>query len=263
MSTQEERLASYNINVEELITALALSIKPFTVFTSGSVTDGFRHALSDLDVFVVYADSTSNERSDFAWETHTIAFEWVADWRIDVEYWNKNEIFAAAERLNQCPIEDWNACRRISLSDLHIAQRVDRGIPIIAAEQFEELRAAFNFKRVCDVIVSRCLSGYEGVAEDLAGAIESQQSGMALMSAREAMGLAIDAHLATRGETNIKPKWRFEKLKKWGEDRLLERYWALELPCLTNLEDVIPYAKDALAFANELILSVQKLRAGL
>ena len=77
---------------------------------------------------------------------------------------------------------------------------------------------------------------------------------------RKVIETAVDAFVCSRGETNAKEKWRFNKLEKLHDINVLERYWALELPHIVEQKDILVHAKECLRFANTLVLQIQKAR---
>ncbi|HLF27511.1 MAG TPA: nucleotidyltransferase domain-containing protein [Anaerolineae bacterium] len=259
MAAEVALLEKLNVDVDEVLSNLELPIEPYTIFISGSVTEGFGHALSDLDVFVIFPKQVQVS-VDIAWENHTISNKWIANWRLDIENWEKAEILKAARRLQEIGIEDWDACRNAKLADIHIAHRMRGGIPIQSEDNFRELQRAFDYDHFSQILVSQRVAWFESVAEDVVGAIDSKQAGLAWLTVREAVGLALDAYIASKGETNTKAKWRFAKLSKLGETEVLERYWSCELPRLDHREAIIDFAKQSLDFANELMFKAQKDR---
>lgn len=252
-------LEKLNVDVGEVLSSLELPVEPDTIFISGSVTEGYGHAASDLDVFVIYPRQVRVE-ADLAWESHTVLSRWLSNWRLDIESWEKAEILAAAGRLRSIGTEDWEACRNAKLADIHIAHRVRGGIPIQSEANFRELQKAFDYAHLSQILISRCVSWFESVADDVVGAIDSGHAGLALLTVREAVGLAIDAYIASKGETNTKAKWRFAKLRRLGETDVLERYWAVELPRVDRRDGVIDFARQSLDFANELMFKAQQDR---
>jgi hypothetical protein len=253
-------LEELGIDAEEVMAALPLKAETFTIFLSGSVLEGYGNTESDLDVFIIYSDQVPSQGVTYTRESYDISFEYISNWRLDVESWAKEQVFSVAQRLDRCSSEDRNACINVAFSDIQMAHRVCVGVPIRHPECFERLREAFDFEHLSHIIMTRCLVFCDGTTEDAAGAIDSEQHGAALLTSRQSVQLAIDALLAAHGETNPKDKWRFFKLEKLGDPTLLERYWALETSNISHQDDVLEYAKECLTFANQIVLRAQKTK---
>lgn len=250
------RLESLSINKDEILENLYLPEKPYTVFLSGSVIEGYGNAESDLDLFVVYENAVPPVRSDITQESNLISMEYIADWRVDIESWSSKTISAIASRISQSDLKDVGACMAISLSDFNLAHSIRIGLPIQNEENFQHLQQALDIQHISSILTERYLRFYYAAAEDAAGAIVSKQYGTALITARHSVEFALDALMAFHQETNIKEKWRFQKLAKLGMPLLLERYWQLETASLPTQEDVLPYAKDCLFFAQGVVAKI-------
>jgi hypothetical protein len=257
MSDSHPRLQQLGINREEVVQALALSAEPYTIFLSGSIIEGYGNANSDLDVYVIYPGAIPPLQADFKTGQNLISMEYTTNWRLDVESWAKDQIFAVAQRLHPLS-EDWNQYLAMNMNDVDLAHGFQIGIPILHSEHFQELRQAFDFEHVSRMIMQRALLLYFGVQEDAAGALDAKQYGAALLMARRAVQLAIDIWVAFHGETNTRDKWRFFKLEKLGDQNLVERYWELETCQINGRDGALEYAKKCLSFASQLVLKVQK-----
>ncbi|HLF26425.1 MAG TPA: nucleotidyltransferase domain-containing protein [Anaerolineae bacterium] len=252
-------LERLGIDTEEIAAALSPVVPPYTIFLSGSVVEGYGNSESDLDVFVIYPEEMPPLQAAYTTDTNVILNEYTEHWRLDIECWPKWAVLSTAERISRCAPGNWNECRNLDLNDLYLAHRVRVGIPIEHEEGFRTLHATFDFQHISRVIMTKCLMGYMGIAEDAAGAIDSGQHGAALLMSRQAMQRAIDTLLAAHGDTSPKEKWRFFKLQKLGDANLFERYWVLETQGIQGREDVFEYAKSCLSFANQIVLRSQKM----
>lgn len=257
---QISKLQDLKIDPEMIMAALPRSLHPLTTFLSGSVIEGHANTESDLDVFLVVSDSTSsNVTATYNLGTTKVIAEYTDDWRLDIEIWLEGQISQVAQRLSSCKIDEWDDCVRVPRWYIEFIHHVRTGIPISGAEYFKKLWSRFDYARVSKSITTRCLADFSGVAEDTSGAIMSKQYGAALLSAREALHLAVDAMIAAYGETNLSGKWRFAKLEKIGNIDLLERYWQLEGRHIKDRDAAIEYAKECLMFSNQLIIQAQKM----
>jgi predicted nucleotidyltransferase len=265
MSASDTRLQQLYINAEEIIAGLVLPVEPYTLYLSGSVIEGYGNADSDLDVFVIYPEELPAIRTDYAIEAKSVSLEYTENWRLDIEAWTKEQVLDVAQRIQKCQLENiqeiitFSDVVAFSDNDIELAHRLRIGIPLLHEEHFQQLRQAFDFKKLARIIMQRRLTTYAGAQEDAAGAITSKQYGTALLTARASVQLAVDILLAAHGETNISNKWRFFKLEKLEDADLLQRYWELETPSLPRQEDVLDYARRCLNFSSQLVLQAQRL----
>lgn len=258
ISEAETRLQALGLNIDDVIHSLSLSEEPYTIFVSGSIIEGYGNAESDLDVFVVYPNEVPSLRTDIDMETNSISLEYISEQRLDIEHWSKDQVIAVSERIRQCSPDDWENCFHFSYNDIEFAHSLRIGLPIQQTDHFVQLQQAFDFEQVSHIITMKRVGLYHSVQEDAAGAIASKQEGTALLMARYALQLAIDAWLASQGETNAKDKWRFFKLQK-ADPKILTRYWELETQGV-DASSVFEYAKECLRFGNQLVTQAQKIR---
>lgn len=261
MSDPKAVLDRLGIDPQKILAALDVSSEPSTIFLSGSIIEGYGNAESDLDVFLIYPDALPTQGATYAWDSGGIAFEYLEDWRLDIEMRSEKKFPEMAQRLNACPTDDWNACLGLAEWEIELSHRIRVGVPIRDEEHFWSIHRLFDFDHISRLIATRCLISHQGVSEDASGAILSKQHGTALLMARRALQYAVDAVLAFHGETNLKEKWRFFKLMKLGDTALLDRYWALETKGIGSPEEALAYAKECLLFANQLVLKLQKAAA--
>lgn len=259
-SDYEAQLSKLGVKTNEVLSSLNLKEEPYTIFLSGSVIEGYGNAESDIDVFVIYPTDIPSQRIDLAWDTNVISLEYIANRRVDIEHWAKQQAFSVAQRLQDCPpgLDHWSECVKVTQNDIEFAHSVRIGVPLRHKEHFEQLRAAFDYTHLSRILLTRYVYYYGCALEDASGAIASKQHGAALITSRSTLQYAVDAFLAGKGETNTKDKWRFFKLEKVEDPILMEQYWALETPQISNRDDVLRHAEQCLRFANSLALKAQR-----
>jgi hypothetical protein len=261
VESYEKKLEALGITVDDVVSALNLPVDPYTIFLSGSVIEGYGNTESDIDVYIIYAESLPEARSDLATETNTITLEYINDRRVDIESWTKQQVLAVAQRMGACPsgLDYWADCLKLGLADFEFAHNLRIGVPILHPEHFAALHQAFDYGHLSRILTTYYVYCYGASLEDASGAIASKQYGTALLTSRKALQYAVDALLASHGETNTKDKWRFFKLEKLADPALLERYWAQEFPAGATRDDIFAHAKQSLRLAGEVAIKAQKI----
>lgn len=254
-----QRLQALGVDPATLIQTLALPVEPFTVFLSGSVIEGYGNAESDLDIYVVYPQALPTMRADIERGTNNVTIEYTDEWKLDVESWIQEEIFSLTQRVQNASDDDPYAYTNLRLIELDLAHRIRIGLPLYQEAHFFQMQQAFNYQRLSHLIAMRNVIAYTGSAKDAAGAIASQQCGTALLTARQTVAYAMDALVAASGETNIKEKWRFQKVRRLQDATIYQRYWELETAGIASEPDALEYAKRCLRFAQHVVVKAQRM----
>jgi hypothetical protein len=248
------RLKEFGVSFDELQSLFENLEDPYTVFVGGSIVEGYGNAESDIDAYVIYArEIPAQEITEFKFEGRTVGFDYVSDRRVDLESWSLSYINTIAEKIRSCSADLWKSAFIPTENEITFAHRILNGIPLVNTENFLELQARFESSQVSKLLAARYLAAYNDVAEDASGAITSRQYGPMLLLSRDAVRLALDAYIASMGETNAKAKWRFQKLEKIGDPDLSQQYWNIELGTDLHSHDDIPTcAEEWLRFATKL-----------
>lgn len=232
-----------------------------TAFVAGSLVEGYGNGQSDLDLFVLFAgappvaagggvaaafDGAGVYRTDL---------DYIDGVRVDTECWPLPAVLDIAKRLNESPAEDWTAPVSLPEELFQLVHGIRIGLPVAVPEEFERVRAAFDWEHVCLLRYLRHMSIYTGTSEDAVGAVQAGDHATALLTSREALGAAADALLAASGSTNTKPKWRFTKLRGMGLADVADRVMAAELDPDPAPEALLARAKDRLRLASDLTLA--------
>lgn len=251
----QKQLQMREILPKEIIEQLDLPIDAYTIYVSGSIMEGYGNAESDLDVYIIFKEEIPLIDVDIQTQEKTISLKFTPRWRLDVESWALPHLISVAKQLQGCDPDNGVDCLRLPETDLIFAHNLRVGIPIYNVDNFETLRGNFDFKHLAQLLIGRYLFLYNNVAEDASGSLTTKQLGTALLTARDTVRLAIDAFNASNGETNIRSKWRFQKLEKIGNPEILQRYWDIEMGTqIHTKDDVIPFVEDCLMFANQLVV---------
>lgn len=251
----EETLAEHGITLTSLLGNL--EFEPVdAVFASGSLVEGFGNATSDLDLFVIHKNAVLKETHVvFGTPVEVIC---VNSLRLDVEYWREETVVDLAKKISTVDLVS-RVDVSMSWHELDFCHRLRIGIPLFNKAGFMKLKSKFDFDKLVDILVTKYIRQCEGTIEDCIGALKAQEYETAFLMARSATEFAVEAYLASVGETNVSSKWRFKKLERafTRTSDIYQKAWRLETPSLSGREEVEQYAKEALAFTNDLLIKAQ------
>ncbi|MER6214092.1 nucleotidyltransferase domain-containing protein [Streptomyces sp. NPDC001674] len=258
LAPSRDRLTGTGRKVAGLYTNVA------TAYVCGSLVEGFGNSQSDLDVFVL-TDGPSRRREDegtsatFTGDEYRIDIDFADEVRVDTECWDIAQVRDVARRINNCSVGDWTAPAHLESQWFQLAHGIRIGWAVREESVFEELRTSFDWGHVSHLLYCRYMLSYTGASEDTVGAISAGDAGTAMLNSRQALGFATDALLAAAGSTNIKPKWRFAKLRQLGMTEEFERYFAAEAGGQGTDDDVLLASKDRLRLASDFTLAAAAL----
>jgi len=182
------------------------------VYLSGSLVEGFGNTGSDIDIFVI---SNVRPKGDLLIEKaqFSISIGFHENRRVDFEYWSPEHVTKIAEKLAKIkPGIDFVAEKLLPIEELFI-HRLSIGIPLRNSEQFDALKAQFDFSLFSAYLTQQSVHRIDGAIEDLAGMFAVNDLEVALLRAYDLAGLIIDAYTAFKGQRNSLPKWRVKKLE--------------------------------------------------
>lgn len=233
---------------------------PAAIYLSGSLVEGFGNQCSDVDIFVVGALKPSGQtvikKSKFS-----IAIHFLGKRRVDFEYWPEDVMRELADKLAHIDVrKDFVAEKLDPVEELFI-HRLKIGIPLARPERLQELRSHFNFELFTRYLAQQSIHRIDGALEDLYGMIDDLDTDVALMRARDLVGLACDAYCHRLGNTNPLPKWRPKVLAALaGRERVDEvaaMFWRLQFPEGNLLRRDMPaaraYLMECISFANQIV----------
>jgi hypothetical protein len=235
---------------------------PSVVYLSGSVVEGLANSASDIDLFVVADGAEPRAPAVFRKSRFSVAIHFVGARRIDFEYWPPKEVLAIARRLAAVQPGKEFVAEALDPTDEVFIHRVGIGVPLVNAEGFRKLQAEFDFERFRRYLVQQAVHRLDGALEDLTGMLDDGDLEVALLRARDVVGLAADAFLHDRGFTNTLPKWRARLLAAAGAEAagVRERFWALQFPAggvLANEGSRRRYVHCCIEFANRVTDDLQ------
>lgn len=249
-------LTEYGITLTSLLGNL--KFEPVdTAFASGSLVEGFGNTTSDLDVFVIHKDAVFRETTAVGGQV-PVDVTYVNSLRLDIEYWPEERVADLAGKISALDLVS-SVDESMGWSELDFCHRLRVGIPLFNKAGFMKLKSKFDFDKFVGILVTRYIRSCEGRIEDCVGALEACDYRTVFLTARSAVEHAVDAYLASVGETYVSSKWRFKKLERAFTEAsdIYQKVWQLEAPSLSAEEEVEQYAKDALTFANDLLIKAQ------
>jgi hypothetical protein len=227
-----------------------LEFEPMTVYVSGSQYDGFGHAESDIDVFVVSKDKKLIKRLT---QQHFVAGD-----RIDIEYWPLEALSGPLLALQKFQahgfaFDAWPQLRPNMREFLH---RTLIANPITNPNTWQELKSQINPRSLAAENYWYNTRLFFDFQEDTSGLLESDELLTALLCSRIALERALDTLLHAYGETNPSAKWIFKKLQRAGFHTEYEqlRYF-MSGPIQPSLSEFI---RSCLSYAVEINIKAQE-----
>ena len=206
------------------------------VFVSGSIVTPFANPWSDIDAYVI-TDRGSIGAFTFREGANVVSQHYVADRRVDYEFWRPDAVRALADRLAgvEIGVSDDLPRQLFSYADECFMHRLRIGVPINDADGFEAWRASFDYLKLAAYMCQEVIRELDGVYEDVCGMLEGGDLDVAELSGRQLVGLAADCYLHKLGNTDPAVKWRPRYLELFDDGssfhrELVEIYWGLEFP---------------------------------
>jgi hypothetical protein len=213
------------------------------IFLSGSVGEGWSHANSDLDVYVIADQPVADDRVTFDHvrldpDVVPSLSAWAGGRRVDVQYWHPSQIDQVLAKVGELP-QSGRQGAGSDLDPLEIAI-VHRISVAVALENERWLRATKKRIResaVRAIVACRYFNLAESLLNDATGLLRSDDLESAVLAARRGFDLTIDGLLATYGELAPSQKWRARKLRRSRPGEIgWEEFWRLavmaDLPAL-------------------------------
>lgn len=194
------------------ITALApLPDDGTSVFLSESIVEGWAHANSDLDVYVVSRDLPDDLPRTYSFHVRLKPDTIVQltaysddDERLDIQYWLDDQVLAE--------IGAGGRRRGLVHHETDFLWRLSQ--PIVGGtwlnERKEEPRASL-FRRV---LATNVFEAADGLIDDALGQLAAGDRDSAILAARTVFGHVVDGLLAHDGELALPTKWRARRLAR-------------------------------------------------
>jgi predicted nucleotidyltransferase len=234
-------------------------------FVVGSAARGWHNDRSDFDIYIV---STSE------WETATastipmplnpprICSEtfYHEDRRWEVTYWLDSQIDQMLAKVSRDEYDREVVAREVLTSREELAlSRIQNCLPILGEEWVLRGRKRLTESAFRSFVVARSLSGADDSIEDALGQLESGDLESATLSARRALGFAIDALLEGHGEYGSQsPKWRPNRFRAVSPSFLtFDDYWTLETMREYDISAPANWIREVLTICQEISMRVE------
>ncbi|MFE3638536.1 hypothetical protein [Streptomyces sp. NPDC059168] len=203
----------------ELVASYPELSSAICTFASGSLTQGWAHGKSDLDLFVVFQDAV--QKSDLhnlelleVRVSTTDPVSWIAlgelgQYRADIELWRESQIDELIERFSSSP-DKYTV--RPNYAEQDLLYRLSQGVSLAGdtwlAQRKETLLASAYGPWLAE---SQKLDA-EGMLEDVEGLLMSGDGESAALAAHRGFSMALHALLALYGDYSSSHKWLYRRL---------------------------------------------------
>lgn len=236
-----------------------------SVSVVGSVAQGWHNEQSDFDIYVVMSgESESLGQSSITMPLNPPRVRsemfYSGDRRWEVTYWVNSQYEQMLAKVSWDEFNRGVAPVRVLAPREELAlARLERCVVLFGAEWFEERRKQLAESAFRSFVVSRSLGAADDCVEDALGQMESGHLESATISARAALGFAVDALLEAQGEYGSQsPKWRPMRFRAACPPALsFEEYWALETMRGYDPEDPRPWINQVLTMCQEISMRVE------
>jgi len=235
-------------------------------FVGGSVTEGWAHSKSDLDVYVV-ADSpihpdtrileVAHRQVDLPSPDIYICIGQVAQFRADIELWTIDQLEQLASIFDSgTPSQE---VAGVGGAERDLIYRLTSGTPLTGADFWRQWRSRFLSGHYRQYLAASKQLVAEGLAEDVAGMLDSGDVRSAALAAFNGAATAIEGVLASRGDFCVNRKWLSRRLERLDDLVPPDTLWsALSMRDATT--DPGRYAASALELTQSLIAIIEDAR---
>ncbi|GMQ59552.1 hypothetical protein AN1V17_39490 [Vallitalea sediminicola] len=235
-------------------------------YISGSLTEGFGNATSDIDVFIIYDNRDKfkivQETSSVIKSENSIINNFIYQGiRFDIEYLSLNHFNRIISKLNNI---NFKTDEHIFFEEdiLDFIHRLINAMPIANEEKFVKIKSNINFENLKIYQAINHSRAFADGIEDIRGATISKDFGTAFFRTRKMIDICLNGFLCIQGETNPKSKWIYRKLLRYISNNknidLLNTYIDLQTNHPFNDENTNDYIKKGLKFCHSLNSEIQK-----
>lgn len=220
------------------------------LFVGGSLVEGRGNAKSDIDLICVVDDESLLSANDGAFMVNDGRSIHIGDLhgtRVDTEVVTTSYISELIASLSSGVRHPGT----LDNSDITFMNNIVIGIAIGERERAEAWRASVAWDRWREALLERCLVFYRSASEDAQGAIAAGNWWAAHNTSLLAISSTVDALTVRGGSTNLKDKWRMDRLLEQGLDDVARDFWALN-----SIGDGSP--ADAIRLSKRRIMRAQR-----
>jgi predicted nucleotidyltransferase len=263
----------------ENITRVAAYKEDDVIYISGSVIEGIGNKRSDLDVFVLSKDLQQIDSSEIVYDFNKFKSQFIlSDNGINcvIEYRPMDVLESIIEQVNRITLED-DTVRTLNevkvqgynlLELASIAHRFIVGIPIYNKEKYDKLRAEFDLKKFCRLMVRHYINSADNSYEDVLGNLEGNRPETALLASRNMLYDIMQGYIFSWGTTIDRSKWICEKLRILSEkneeaQRVYDKFQRLFFYThLKDRQDLTSHVEEILSYTNEIISLIEERLGG-
>jgi hypothetical protein len=235
------------------------------VFVVGSAARCWDNERSDFDIYVVTACERDTETSSIMRmplnppRVHNEIF-YDRNRRWEVTYWLVSQIEQMLAKVS------WDEYERAVFADDFLSYREELALgrlencrPLLGDDWILKYRERLRATAFRSLVVARSLSAVDNAIEDALGQMESGHMESATISARWALGYAIDALVEAHGEYGSQiPKWRPNRLRAVSAAALpFEKYWELETMRDYDAQDPGRWIREVLTICGDISSQIE------
>jgi hypothetical protein len=234
------------------------------IYLAGSLIRGWGNDTSDLDVYVVTdslwrGDVTTSSPVSISPGAVPVNAFYVADRRWDVEYWSDRQV---DELLDSLSWEAFDAGRSpggsLTSTEVAFVHRLAYHAVVEGEEWIDRRRRQFDGSAIRTVVAAQNLYWLDHLTEDAVGMRRNADLESAVIAARLALGLAVDALLASHGELETQAKWRARRMRAVLPPEVpFDEYWDLETMRSYDRDAPEKWVDEALRFCQRIVAMVQ------
>jgi len=198
------------------------------VFASGSLTEGWAHAKSDLDLFGIFSGTVAADSLDglelikvkttTSDPTSWIALGEVGSYRADIEVWSEAQVDELIGRFTSTGADKYTV--RPNPAERDLLYRLSKAVPLAGESWLVLRREALMDSTYGAWLAENQKADAEGLLEDVAGLLESGDAHSAVLAAHRGFIIALGSLLAAYGDYCPSQKWLYRRLETVRPDEL-------------------------------------------
>lgn len=252
------------VELEGLFRAGVLPADAIAVMVVGSVARGWANALSDYDLNIVAASRWSGSISSVvrvplsASDVPCLVVT-EGEWQCEIKYWEAAQIEEMMAKLAWARFESSAAGQDALSEDEELfLERVSTCRPLLGREWVDHMRERLDATAFRALLVTRSLAAADAAVEDAEGQLEAGDMVSAVLSARKALGHAVDALLESHGNYGSRtPKWRGRRFAEANPEQLsFADYWDLETMRTYDPKSPVEWVSMVLSLCFRLTLEI-------
>jgi hypothetical protein len=248
------------LRARQLLPATAVA-----AFVVGSAARGWHNSRSDYDIYVVTTEEWQTETSNsilMPLNPPRVCSEMFYEdgRRWEVTYWTPGQVDQMLAKVG------WEVYERGIIAGEVLTPREEVSLarlgtclPLLGEEWVADKNRELEKSAFRSFVVVRSLGAADDAVEDALGQLESGHLEAATLSARRALGHAVDALLEGEGEyCSHMPKWRPHRFRAAAPEALsFEEYWALETMRGYDPADPRPWIRTVLTICQDISMRVE------